>query len=182
MWLAIGLANVVGYGIGASMLLFPLTYVGMKGSLFAPFSNKKKVVLFFVTCLVVGITKLFTPRNVSLYWDVFTVLLLPMLVSTLVIKLADTKSIKSTKGKTELILAVESSDFEKVKQLVAKDPGLLDAQDYAGGTALHYAILAKIKKLLPTCWMLAPASPSQPRREEMPFTLQKKSSGMSAVR
>ena len=147
MSLGVEIAGAVGGGIGASMLLFPLTYIAMKGKLFAPFSDMKIAMLFFVTCLVMGITKLFIPRNVSPYWEVFASLLLPILVSALVIKLSETKSMQSTKGKTVLILAVESSDIEKVKQIVANDPELLDAQDDTGGTALHYAILCKNKEI-----------------------------------
>jgi len=81
-------------------------------------------------------------------------LLSPLLVTTIsagiwTAYLTKSRRVQSTYGggsrvgNTALMTAAELGDIEAAKQLLARDRALIDAQDAAGGTALHYAVLNK---------------------------------------
>lgn len=87
------LTYIVGAGVGASLLFFPLAYLALSNQFKFKFSNAKIVMLFGVAAFLVGtlnllIEALIGRNNLYGYMDIFTALILPLIVSGVVIFVA----------------------------------------------------------------------------------------------
>ncbi len=87
------IAYILGTGVGASLLLFPLAYLALSRQFGFKFSNAKIAVLFGITVILVGTVNLFIEmlvgkNTVTGYMDIFIALLLPLVLSGVVIYVA----------------------------------------------------------------------------------------------
>lgn len=91
------MANILGTGIGGSILFFPLSYLALSRQFKFRFSNTKIAILFGLTAISIGILRFLIESAIGKggqdYTGIFNSLILPPIVSGVVIFIAYKKSL-----------------------------------------------------------------------------------------